>query len=66
MPPPILSAAAEPPEESDPDVVDKTKTKEIMGFQDDDRTIRKFFELVVFPLVVCLALILLFRRGLQR
>ena len=46
--------------------MDKAKVREIMGFDDDQRTIRKFFELVVIPLGVCLALVVLLRRGLLR
>ena len=63
---PIALAVVEPSGSSTPDFIEKTKAREIMGFQDDDRTIRKFLELVVFPLGVCLVMILLLRRGLFR
>lgn len=61
-----IPSVAELPGQTDPDVVDKAKLKEIMGYKDDEQTFRKFLEFVILPLSVCLAMIVLFRRGLMR
>jgi len=46
------------------DAIDRAKAAEITGRDwDDDRRRRKFLELVVLPLGVCLALVMLLRRG---
>lgn len=56
-------SAAETPAESETDAMDKAKVNEIMAVQDDERKVRKFLELVVLPLGICLALVMLLRRG---
>lgn len=68
VPSPDVSSADEPSGQVDPGAVDKAKLKEIMGYKDkdDEQTFRKFLEFVILPLSVCLAMIVLFRRGLMR
>ena len=52
--------------DDDAEVPDKTKKAEILGLDQTDIRLRRFAELVVLPLGVCLALIMLLRRGLLR
>lgn len=60
---PVTLASAAQSDQARDDVVDKMRTKEIMGFQDDELRTRKFLQLVILPLGICFALVFLLRRG---
>ncbi len=49
--------------EPEDELIDRVKAQEITGVSSEERRARKFLELVVFPLSVCLALVMLLRRG---
>lgn len=51
------------PQTSKSDPLEKAKVGEILGEPQQDRQIRRFFELVVLPLGVCFLLAMLLRRG---
>lgn len=59
-----LAVAKSPSSDPAAEAIDRAKAAEIMGRDlDDDQRTRKFVELVLFPLGVCLALVMLLRRG---
>jgi len=46
------------------DAIDHARAAEIAGRRwDDDRSLKKFMEVVVLPLAICLALVMVLRRG---
>lgn len=57
----LLMASTHPAEDS----IEEAKRREIAGLAetDGDRRVRKFLELVVLPMTVCVILIFLLRRG---
>lgn len=57
----LLMASTHPAEDS----IEEAKRREIAGLSetDGDRRVRKFLELVVLPMAVCVILIFVLRRG---
>lgn len=63
MPASTRRTDADQPGPSTADPLEKTKLSEIIGEQQEDRRARRFLELVVLPLTVCLLLAIVLRRG---
>ncbi len=54
-------------EETEPDPIERAHREEIIGSRgtESDRELRRFLEMVVLPLGICLALVLLLRGGIS-